>query len=474
MPAALGVVLALAACAPASSTTSPSGGGGGGASGPGGDDGGSAGGSSTGGSSSGGAAAASTGSGSSSSSGGGGAGGSGAGGAGGGSEVDACEGASPVCDDTPPAASGLGLAPLDRCGFALDRAASFDQLPALVDALEAKATPVGLDVVLADLNRSPIPVAPSAVPGDPPGVDFAFRWDDEENDKPTWVPQGITSSSDARADGRVLGRELIVVSSYFDEDEAPGADPKGVRLAFVDVTDPAAPRYRFALLVEPLAGGDLAPIRIHAGGIAWVGDILYVADTSKGLRVFDTRRFLQVDTSEDVIGCDATTCRAGLYKYALPQIGAYARSSPCAEAPRFSFVALDRSASPPLLVSGEYCAETACSAALAGRVFRWPVDAGTGLLAGGARTWSADAHFMGERQVQGGVSSDGVFYLSSSEPPSAGGALYRVTEAGRDAFGWIDTPEDVVVDVGAGRILSLSEGLGDRHVMAADLGAYQP
>lgn len=403
-----------------------------------------------------------------------GAGGSGgAGGAGGGPEVDACASASPVCDETPPAASGLGLVPLDRCGFALDRDASFDTFPALVDALEAKTTPVGLDVVLADLNRTPVVVGAGDVPGDPPGVVHAFRWEDEENDKPTWVPQGITSSSDAHPTALVDGRRLLVVSFYFHEEEAPGVDPKGVRLALVDVTDPTAPRYRFVLLVEPLEGGDMAPIRIHAGGIAWVGDLLYVADTSAGLRVFDTRRFLQVDTSADVIGCDGATCRAGLYKYALPQIGAYRRSSPC-EAPRFSFAALDRSSDPPQLVTGEYCSGSACSDPLAGRVFRWAVDPGTGLLAGGERTWSTDAHRMGERQVQGAVSNGDAFYLSSSEPAGSGGALYRVTLDGRAAFDWIDTPEDVVIDTTSDRIVSLSEGLGDRHVMVADLAAYQP
>lgn len=405
--------------------------------------------------------------------GGGGAGGTGDGGAGGGAVVDACASASPVCDETPPGASGLGLEPLDRCGFALDRDASFDTYPARIDALETKATPVGLDVVLADLNRSPVVVADDDVPGDPPGVVHAFRWDDAENDKPTWVPQGITGSSDADPTALVLGRRLLVVSSYFAEDAAPEADPKGVRLAFVDVTDPTAPRYRFVLLVEPVEGGDIAPIRIHAGGIAWIGDLLYVADTSAGLRVFDTRRILQVDTSADVIGCDGTTCQAGLYKYVLPQVGGYRRSSPC-EAPRFSFAALDRSADPPQLVTGEYCSTSACSDPLAGRVFRWAVDPGTGLLAGGERTWSTDAHRMGERQVQGAVSNGDAFYLSSSEPAGSGGALYRVTLDGRAAFDWIDTPEDVVIDTTTDRIVSLSEGLGDRYVMVADRAAYEP
>ena len=152
----------------------------------------------------------------------------------------------------------------------------------------------------------------------------------------------------------------------------------------------------------------------------------------------------------------------------------YQRSSPCTEAPRFSFAALDRSADPPLLVTGEYCSGSACSAALAGRVFRYPVDPGTGLLAGGERTWSTDAHFMGERQVQGAVSNGDAFYLSSSEPAGSGGALYRVTLDGRTAFDWIDTPEDVVIDTTTDRIVSLSEGLGDRHVMVADRAAYEP
>jgi hypothetical protein len=403
--------------------------------------------------------------------GGGGAGGEGSGGA---PAVELCETRAAVCTDTAPSASGQGLVEIDRCGFALDRAASFDTLPALADDLVPLGTPVTLAEVLDDLNREPTAVAGSAVPGDPPGVDFAYRWDDEENDKVTWVPQGLTGSVDADATELVEGRKLHLVNWYFDEDAAPDADPKGVRLALVDVTDQTAPRYRFLLLVEPTVGPDIAPVPIHAGGIAWIGDLLYVADTSKGLRVFDMTRILQVDTSEDVIGCDGAVCKAGLYKYVVPQIGLYARSSPCAELPRFSFVALDRSSDPIQLVSGEYCADTACSAALAGRVFRWPLDPATGLLAGGERTWAADAFFMGERQVQGGVSNGDVFYLSSSEPAAGAGALFRVTSGASAAFDWIDAPEDVVIDTASDRILSLSEGLGERYVMSADLASYQP
>ncbi|MEZ4241559.1 MAG: hypothetical protein R3F59_36515, partial [Myxococcota bacterium] len=374
--------------------------------------------------------------------------------------VDACAEVEPVCPGAPPTSSGGGLVPLDRCAFALDRGAAFDDLGPLADGLAAVAAPATLADVAADLNRAPPVIAAGDVPGDPPGTALAFRWEDGENDKVTWIPQGLTSSADADASGLVEGRRWVVASFYYDEDADGAGDPKGVRLAFVDVTDPAAPRYRFVLLVEPTAGPSWAPVRIHAGGIAWVGDLLYVADTFHGFRVFDTTRFYRADTSEDVIGCDGTTCKAGLYAYALPQIGAYERVSQCEEDERFSFVSVDRSGAVPQLVTGEYCSTSSCSGALAGRVVRFPVDPATASL-GEARTWSTDAHFMGETQVQGAGAVGDTFYLSSSEPAAGAGALYTVDGTGRTSHGWVDSPEDVAIDLGADQIWSLSEAVSE-------------
>ncbi len=406
--------------------------------------------------------------------GGGDAGGAGAGGAGTGGGVDVadpCEGTTPACDTAAPSAQGGGLVPLDRCGWALDRGPEFSDLGPLVDGLATIATPVTLADVLADLNRQPIVVADSAVPGDPPGVDYAFRWEMSENTNLSWVPQGLTGSPDASPTALVNGRKLVLVSAYFDEDVDPAAAPKGVRLAMVDVTDPAQPAYRFLLLVEPTAGPSWKPVRIHAGGIAWFGDYLYVADTSKGLRVFDLRRIFQADTSVNVIGCDATSCKAGLYKYALPQVGAYRRAGACDPA-RFSFVALDRTSTVPNLVTGEYCATTACTGPLAGRVFRYALDPATGLLSGATRTYSTDAYFMGETQVQGAVSAGDTFFFSSSEPAGGAGALYTVDAAGSTTHDWIDTPEDLMIDTTTDRIWSLSEGNGARFVFSAALAGY--
>ena len=93
----------------------------------------------------------------------------------------------------------------------------------------------------------------------------------------------------------------------------------------------------------------------HAGGIAWVGDYLYVAETDGGLRVFDMRHLLQVPNPDDALG----------YAFILPQVGLY-KTEPGL---RFSFVALDRT-NGPALVTGEYK-----QGAAGGRIVRWPLGA---------------------------------------------------------------------------------------------------
>ena len=142
----------------------------------------------------------------------------------------------------------------------------------------------------------------------------------------------IGATSSASPTGLVDGRRVVVVSWYYTPPSGSTYE-KGVRLAFVDVTDPQAPTYRFALLVEPKgtpAAPDFAPITIHAGGIVWFGDLLYVVEPGKGFRVFDISRAMQVATDIDTIGCTKAVCHAGLYKYVVPQIGAYTTASACA------------------------------------------------------------------------------------------------------------------------------------------------
>jgi len=127
---------------------------------------------------------------------------------------------------------------------------------------------------------------------------------------------------------------------------------------------------------------------------------------------------------------------------------------------------LDRSSSPPSLVSGEYCSSTSCSAALSGRLFRWSLPLGS------ARAWPAEAFYGGQLQVQGAGAQSGTFYLSSSAPAAGAGALYRVTVGKSATSKWVNAPEDVLVDGPRGLIWSLSEALGSRVVFAAKLSSY--
>ena len=79
---------------------------------------------------------------------------------------------------------------------------------------------------------------------------------------------------------------------------------------------------------------------------------------------------------------------------------------------------------------------------------------------------------MGHKQVQGAASRDGLYFFSSSAPAAAGGALYRVKGKKSATSGWIDTPEDLMVDEKNALLWSLSEGANARAVIGAKLASY--
>lgn len=374
---------------------------------------------------------------------------------------DPCAAVEPTCPGAPPKSGGGGLIEIDRCAFPMADVDTWAAHTARIDALAGTLPRIDLrDLPAAEFNRTAVTLA--SAPGGVKNVVQAFRWDDEDNDKETWIPQGISGSPDAVIEGTFDGRKLVLVTWYHDT--------KGVRISVADVTDPAKVRYRHILLVEPIDGDpvNFKPILIHAGGMAWVGDLLYVVHTGKGFRVFDTRNLLRVATEVDSIGWDATDKKyyGGLYKFVLPQVGAYTHQSPCK--PIFSSVALDRTSDPPSLISSEYCnGSDACAETYSGRVFRWPLDPQSGRLAA-PEVWPLAAYYMAQSHVQGGIAVNGDFYLSSSAPAGKAGVLYALPEGGASQnVTWVDTPEDLMRD---GDLLwSLSEGTGIRVVFAVPL-----
>lgn len=244
--------------------------------------------------------------------------------------ADPCESASTSCPGAPPGSAGGGLVPINRCAFALSDDGSGAGRDAAIAQLAARLPRSGVDGLLGDLNRDAVQV--SSIPG---VSRFAqgFRWNDGDRDVDYWIPQGLTTSRDASAQGTVAGRHLGLVSWYYEKSLESGSTiEKGVRVSIVDLSA-SPPKYRHALLVDPLGGAtpSFKAVAIHAGGIAWHGNRLFVADTSAGLRVFDLSRILRVDPNGTRIGFNGSrnAYEAAGYKYVVPQIGLYKTSTAC-------------------------------------------------------------------------------------------------------------------------------------------------
>ncbi|MFY0532915.1 hypothetical protein [Nannocystis pusilla] len=174
------------------------------------------------------------------------------------------------------------------------------------------------------------------MPGDVEALELAFRWDDEDFTKAWWIPQGLSGSADAYDDGRLEGRDVVLIGWWFAKELAMLSFDKGVRVSLVDFTDAPDLSLRHILLVEPVPGDpvDFKPVAIRAGSIAWYGDTLYLADPTQGLRVFDMSRLLAVNAGADKVGYDSNVndWYGGLYSYVAMQVGAYKPASGCARA----------------------------------------------------------------------------------------------------------------------------------------------
>jgi hypothetical protein len=307
---------------------------------------------------------------------------------------------------------------------------------ARLDRLAKRYGLVGVKAVVESAERDVQSAAGSPSLGEIGApVVASFKWNDGDNGVDYWIPQGISGSAAATEDGIVGDHRSLVVSWY---------GPRGARLTFVNA-DNGFTKYRHVLLVAP-SGNGFAPIQTHAGGVAWYGDKLYVADT-KGLRVFDTRYFLDATKSPEDIDQG--------YRWVLPQVGGYERYG--SRKVRFSSVETDRQG--PALVTGAYADQKV------GRVaIRWALR-GDSLRA--VAGWK-----MPTSNVQGVLQHNNVLAASSSFDLDAGSGIGElITGAPRAPAGrinWPDGAEDVHYAGTSGRIYSLTEKKGDRIVFAID------
>jgi hypothetical protein len=317
---------------------------------------------------------------------------------------------------------------------------------------------VGLRGVLADLDRR---ASRAEVPGE--AAAGGFTWEPRDATTRRWWPQGITTSADAHGpgpqDGTLDGRPVVLTSWYAHG--VLGWLLLGSRISVVDLSDEDAPRYRHVLLVEPrrrLGLHRLRPVRVHAGGVVWYGDHLFVAGSARGVRVFHV---------DDVVRVRVRWRTRG-YRYVLPQLTRYvADTDPGAQPLTYSFLSLDRAGDVDHLVVGEYGRKGGSH-----RVARYALDRGTGLLRADAAGSAVpvEGHDAVAPRMQGAVLVDGTWVLTASAGEDVPGDLW----VGRPGAlhrhrGVLPTgPEDVTWWPQRGQVWTLTEWPGRRWVYAVE------
>jgi hypothetical protein len=279
------------------------------------------------------------------------------------------------------------------------------------------------------------------------GTDTAFTWDDADQHDAGWMPQGISTSADARRDE---GAHTVLVSWYA---KGPTGRDSDSRITVVDRSDPALPRYAHVHLIEPARrwwrlGVHERRVPVHAGGIAWWGTTVLVASTRGGLRVFDL---------DDIV-------RTSDGRLVLPQSGAHQAKTAGSPRPlRWSFISLDRSdPDRPWLIAGEYSREGTGT-----RIARFTLDPGTGRPAG--RTCvAAEVIEANIPSMQGATRVDGVYHVSASRGSKRPGNLYTGGTHGftRHAEALPIGPEDLSYEAAADRLWTVTEYPGSRVVAA--------
>lgn len=319
----------------------------------------------------------------------------------------------------------------------------------LVQRLGTRLQRVGLEGVLADLDRVGARVP---VPGEAAGTGFA--WDAADGADPRWWPQGVATLNSG---------DVLLVSWYAKRSR--WFRTPGCRISVVDRTHPDGPRYRHVRLVVPRRRLGFLTVRgvpVHAGGIAVHGNVLVVADTRLGLRVFRLPDVMAVPPRPSRWPWRAAPDGAG---YVLPQLTAVRVPFLAGRNRlRFSFLSVGEIDGRPNLVVGEYRR----AADRPPRLVRYLLDASSGLPALDARGRAVPLAIHGDqpRRMQGVAVHGTDWFVTASAGRGNGGDLY----AGRPGS-WRrhrgvlpPGPEDLAWSRPGEELWSVSEWPGQRWV----------
>jgi hypothetical protein len=323
----------------------------------------------------------------------------------------------------------------------------------------------GIDTVLDDLNRQ----GRRSRGFFGRAVDTAFTWDAADRATRQWYPQGITTSADSSDTEDIAGRRVLVTTWYSKQ---LGGLHQGSRLSFWDLDSLC---YRHVLLVIPRLAEDgalhLEPLKVHAGGIVWAGPYLHIAATSRGFMTCRVDDILRIPDSVGIrdarrLSFHGDRLASYGYRYVLPVRFQYRADVDDGHTKlRYSFLSLDRSASPPQLVSGEYGEGEQST-----RIARFALDPETLLPSAAEDGFARPAYLAdnGVRRMQGVAVVRDRHYVSVSHGPFVPGSLYT-GEPGRFRGRHLATPpgpEDISYWPSTDTLWSLSEHPHRRWIYA--------
>jgi hypothetical protein len=320
---------------------------------------------------------------------------------------------------------------------------------------------LGLDAVLADLDRA---ARPCEVPGEAAGE--GFTWEPRDAEDGGWFPQGIAC---------LRGGSVLLVSWYAKRRRLRR---ERARISVVDRGDPAAPRYRHVRLVVPrrrFGVLTLGAVPVHAGGIAVSGDLLFVADTLFGVRVFRLADLARVPAPR---GRGVLDRLRGLAPrdadHVLPQLMA-CRMPLRAGSPRlrWSFVSIADGDGGPELVVGEYRRKGSSP-----RLVRYPLDGSTGLPAVDGRGRCAPLEVRDAQPVRmQGVAVHGSTWFATASTGEGNPGDLHVGAPGswHRHKGVLPTgPEDLDWSRPGEELWCVSEWPGRRWVFPIAVGRWRP
>jgi len=322
-----------------------------------------------------------------------------------------------------------------------------------------------------------------------------WQWSKPDDTTLTWRPQGITGSRELGSPERP---SWLAVSWYGRKEQ--GNAHQGVRISLLDYErgSPSFLEYRHVLLVQdarnvkspdlfPLPDSasryrqhdGFAPVPVHAGGIAWVGDHLYVADTALGFRVFDLTRIhaVQADPSRSRCGRNNGRLYAFDYRYVLPEIGYYRMAG---TAPN-SFISVGTGANGRCLWTGQYLKK---STTRPSTLFGWPLRP-DGQIDTSRAVEEVKPDDSGARayNIQGAYRAGGATWLSvtgrSTHKRSTARLISQAPKQKGLRWRWPHGAEDLYLEADTGTLWCLTEysareSSGERFVFGVSFPTYAP